>query len=88
LRKIVIRSFETRDGDRCVDIFQHEDLSFGFEIYRRDPEALTGWFPIGDSSTRKFSSQSAAHKVASKYAPWMPDDGSEIKETEFTYPNN
>ena len=81
MRKTVIRSFETRDGDRCVDIFQREDLSFGFEIYRRDPEALTGWFPIGESSSRKFLSQHAAHNVASKYAPWMPDDSSEIKSS-------
>ena len=74
MQKIVIRSIETTDGDRCVDIFQREDLSFGFEIYRHDPETQTGWFAIGEFASRQFLSQSAAHKAASKYAPWISED--------------
>ena len=69
--KLVIESLETSDGARCVDIFQRADLSYGFEIYRRDPEALIGWFPVGNFANKRFPSEAAARESALKYAPWI-----------------
>ena len=44
---VVLSSIETFDGDRCVDIFQRADGTFGFDEFRRDPETKTGWVRIG-----------------------------------------
>ena len=71
MRKRVIESLETPEGDRCVDIFSRDDGSFGFEIYRRDVEALSGWFPIGGHVERVFEKQSLAHAAAAEIAPWI-----------------
>jgi hypothetical protein len=34
----VLRSIETDDAARCVDLFVRPDGTFGFEEYRRDIE--------------------------------------------------
>lgn len=36
LRNKVLRSVETPDGDRCVDIFRRPDGTFGFAVFRRE----------------------------------------------------
>ena len=46
-RPVVTRSISSDEGLRCVDIFRRADNSFGFEEYRKDPEANEGWFRIG-----------------------------------------
>ena len=38
-RPVVTRSISSDEGLRCVDIFRRKDNSFGFEEYRKDPEA-------------------------------------------------
>ena len=43
----VLRSIETVDGGRCVDVFVRGNGTYGFEEYRRDAEDARGWFPIG-----------------------------------------
>ncbi len=74
MRKLVVRSIETDDGARCVDIFQRGDGSFGFEIYRQDPESLTGWFAIGGFADKPFPAESAAHEAAARVAPWLSEN--------------
>jgi hypothetical protein len=71
MKKLVLDSLETPEGDRCVDIFRRDDGSFGFEIYRRDVEALTGWFPIGGYVDMPFESEAKAREAAARAAPWM-----------------
>jgi len=71
VKKLVLESLETPEGDRCVDIFQRGDDSFGFEIYRRDTEALTGWFAIGGYADKPYSSEDEAREAAAGVAPWM-----------------
>ena len=46
-RPVVTKLISSDEGLRCVDIFFREDNSFGFEEYRKDPEANEGWFKIG-----------------------------------------
>ena len=41
-RRVVTKSISSDEGLRCVDIFRREDNSFGFEEYRKDPEANEG----------------------------------------------
>jgi hypothetical protein len=43
--RLVLDSVETPDGGRCVKIFRRGGGTFGFEVYRRDAEDLSGWFP-------------------------------------------
>ena len=71
--KIVIVSVETEDRGTCVDIFQREDDTFGFEEYRRDFEDQLGWFPIGVYSHRIFKNRSDAIEAACKKIKWFSD---------------
>lgn len=71
MKNQVIQSLETPDGDRCVDLFKRPDGTFGFEIYRRDTEALTGWFAIGVNIERSFATDQLALEAAAQLAPWI-----------------
>jgi hypothetical protein len=71
LKNRVIDSIETLDGGRCVDIILRPDGSYGFEIYRRDTESLTGWFAIATNIDTAYPTAFAAHQAACKSAPWL-----------------
>ena len=68
--KKVLRSIETTDGTRCVDIFLRPDATFGFEEYRRDVED-SRWFPVGGNSSRICGTESAALDEAVSTVPWL-----------------
>ena len=42
----VFRSIENDDHDRCVDLFERPDRTFGFEEFRRDVEDAGMWTPV------------------------------------------
>ncbi|HUS95330.1 MAG TPA: hypothetical protein VMX97_01175 [Hyphomicrobiaceae bacterium] len=67
----MLRSIETTDGQRCVDIFIRVDKSFGFEVYRRDMEDARGWFAIGGFIEQRFDTEVLAIHAAHKAAPWV-----------------
>jgi hypothetical protein len=69
----VLRSIETGDGGRCVDIFVRADGTFGFEEYRRDIEDGRGWFLIGHYSQGIHASQDAALAAALLKVAWLAD---------------
>ena len=69
-KQIVVRSINNSDESRCVDIFQREDNSFGFEEYRRDTETNEGWYKVGFFSDNFFSSEDEAYKTAFKNVFW------------------
>ena len=73
MTNLVLRSLETPDGARCVDLFQREDGSYGFEIYRRDAEELSSWFAIGGFAEQRFSTESSALSTAARHAPWIAE---------------
>ena len=73
MTNLVLRSLETSDGARCVDLFQREDGSYGFEIYRRDAEELSSWFAIGGFAEQRFSTVSDALSTAARHAPWITE---------------
>ena len=71
MKKLVLESIETPDRSRCADIFRRPDLSYGFEVYRLDPETQTGWFSVGGFLNKRYESESDARKIAAKHAPWI-----------------
>lgn len=67
----VLRSIETPDGDRCVDLFVRPDGTYGYEEYRRELEDGRGWFPIGFHSEAAFSGEEEALKSALDSVSWL-----------------
>ena len=67
----MIDSIETPDGGSCVDLFQRDDKTFGFEEYRRDFEDQLGWFPVGNYSNQKFEKLSEVVESASMRIGWF-----------------
>ncbi len=70
----VLRSIETDDGGRCVDLFVRPDGTFGFEEYRRDSEDRRGWFPIGGYAAKSFATEPEARAAALATVPWLASD--------------
>jgi hypothetical protein len=70
----VIASFNNDSGDHCIDIFQREDGSFGFEEYRRDHEDLRGWFSLHRHGNQVFSSEASALGYAKTAVDWLGDE--------------
>ena len=71
-RRVVTKSISSDEGLRCVDIFRRKDNSFGFEEYRKDPEANEGWFKIGFfEEVTNFTSENDAFDEACKLIPWL-----------------
>jgi hypothetical protein len=70
-RNLVLASLETDGGERCVDIFQRPDGTFGFEAYRRDSEDTSGWFRTGSFGERTFPSEADARAAAMAAVPWL-----------------
>ena len=70
-KKLVMRSINNTNESLCVDIFQREDSSFGFEEYRRDLESNEGWYKVGTFGESIFSSQDEAYKSACKNVAWL-----------------
>lgn len=72
-RNTVLRSVNSPDEQRCVDIFQRPDGSFGFEEFRRDAEDPSGWFRIGFHGDLIFDSAQAAWQAARAQITWLTD---------------
>lgn len=70
---VVLSSIETFDGDRCVDIFQREDGTFGFDEFRRDPETKTGWFRTGHFEKDVFAAREEAMEAAKARVVWFDE---------------
>ena len=68
---VVLRSIETADGSRCVDLFVRADGSFGFEAYRRDVEDGGGWTPVSGYAGVVFATLEAALAAARERLPWL-----------------
>ncbi|MDP6953739.1 MAG: hypothetical protein QGF53_13375 [Alphaproteobacteria bacterium] len=71
----MLRSIETADGSRCVDIFARGDGSFGFAEFRRDFEEGR-WYPVGDHEHGVFRSEAEAVAAATSHVPWLRSDHS------------
>jgi hypothetical protein len=70
----VLTSLENSAGNYCVDIFVRTDGTFGFEEYRRDPEDVSGWFPLHRFSHQVFATAEDALAQAKSRVAWMALD--------------
>ena len=70
-KQFVIRSINNIDESLCVDIFQREDKTFGFEEYRRDKETNKGWYKINSYGNEVYSTEQKAYRHACKNVPWL-----------------
>ncbi len=66
-----IESIEDESGTHCIDIFVHADGSFGFELFRRDPEDQGRWTMLGLYQAARFTTRDAAREAARKAVPWL-----------------
>jgi hypothetical protein len=69
--RVVLRSIENGEHDRCVDLFQRPDASFGFEEFRRDVEDAGAWTPVAYYSGAAYSSTDDALRAAAKAVVWL-----------------
>jgi len=74
---LVFRSIENSDHDRCVDLFQRPDGTFGFEEFRRDVEDAGEWTPVQHYSDIAYPTNDAALTAAVNVVPWL---GEAVKE--------
>ena len=63
-------SVEDDSGTHCIDVFQRPDGSFGFEMFRRDPEDQGRWTMLGLYSAVRFKTQHEARATAVSTVPW------------------
>jgi hypothetical protein len=67
----VIRSLHNHDVDRCVDIIMHDDGTFGFKEFRRDPEDRGGWTLVGYNPLRTYSTAEETVVAARTAIAWL-----------------
>ena len=67
----VLDSISSEDKQYCVDFFERDDGTFGFEEYRRDIEDYNQWFKIGCFDTLLFATKKDAVEAAVKYVIWL-----------------
>ena len=67
----MLDSIETESGDFCVDFFQREDGSFGFEPFRRDVEDSGKWTGIHYYSSLSYFTLGQAQEIAVEKISWL-----------------
>jgi hypothetical protein len=67
----VFRSIENDDHDRCVDLFERADGTFGFEEFRRDVEDAGRWTPVQGYAALSHRDQTAALAAAVNAVLWL-----------------
>ena len=68
---VVFKSVEDAFHERCVDLFERPDGSFGFEEFRRDVEDAGAWTPVAYHSGAAYSSMGDALSAAVKAVVWL-----------------
>jgi hypothetical protein len=70
---VVFDSIENDQHDRCVDLFQRPDGSFGFEEFRRDVEDAGAWTPVAYYSGAAYPSKVDALGAATVAVAWLAE---------------
>lgn len=68
-----LESIEDHSGTFCVDIFCRHDGSYGFELFRREPEDQGRWTILNRYATARFTTADDAHNAAIRAVPWLAD---------------
>ena len=69
--RLVLKSVETDDGLRCVDIYRGPAGLIFWDEWRRDPEDPTGWHATGAKSAEGFETEAAALDAATISVSWL-----------------
>ena len=70
---LVFISIENDEHDRCVDLFERPDATFGFEEFRRDVEDRGVWTPVSFYVGLVYASARDALIAAIGAVPWLED---------------
>ncbi|MDP1963362.1 MAG: hypothetical protein Q8K93_14285 [Reyranella sp.] len=70
---VVLKSIENDQHDRCVDLFQRPDGSFGFEEFRRDVEDAGAWTPVAFYSGTAYATGEMALSAAVARIVWLAE---------------
>jgi hypothetical protein len=70
---IVFDSIENSQHDRCVDLFNRPDGTYGFEEFRRDVEDAGAWTPVQYYSGIMYPSKDAALSAATRSVKWLSE---------------
>jgi hypothetical protein len=70
---VVYESVENEEHNRCVDLFQRPDGTWGFEEFRRDVEDAGVWTPVAYYATTIFPSKGTAWGAATRAVRWVAD---------------
>ena len=68
---LVAHSVDNQEQNRCVDIIQDLNGMFRFQEWRREPEDLSGWILMLDSSPKTFNSETEAITAAKRAITWF-----------------
>ena len=67
----VLESVENHEHNRCVDLFERPDGSFGFEEFRRDAKDSGAWTPVNYFSALISPSVGQAWASALQQVAWL-----------------
>lgn len=68
---VILESPENEQHDRCVDVFQRPDGTFGFEEFRRDVEDRGRWTPMRYFFGNVYATREAAREAARQAVAWL-----------------
>ncbi len=68
---LVAHSVDNQEQNRCVDIIQDLNGMFRFQEWRREPEDLSGWILLRDSSPKTYPTAIDAIVAAKQTIAWF-----------------
>ena len=68
---LVAHSVDNQEQNRCVDIIQDLNGMFRFQEWRREPEDLSGWILLRDSSPKTYPTAIDAIVAAKHTIAWF-----------------
>jgi hypothetical protein len=68
---VVANSFNNHEANHCVDIVKQTDGCFRFQHWRREPEDLSGWILLLDSTPVTFKTEQETINAAKQAIVWF-----------------
>ena len=68
---LVAHSVDNQEKNRCIDIIQDLNGKFRFQEWRREPEDISGWFLVLDSSPKTYPTAIEAISAAQQTIAWL-----------------
>ena len=68
---LVAHSVDNQEKNRCIDIIQDLNGKFRFQEWRSEPEDISGWFLVLDSSPNTYPTAMEAIAAAKQTIAWL-----------------